>query len=168
MERDILIKAPAFVANERNSLSLNHAMLHFSSPLWMSWMGDYLPRDGLNRFWGKRHLWMQWTAALSLLIPAIFLLDGRWSIQPVFAILISVGATFGVADILLSTESDFGPIPDSIINDVCARLAENKAIRQPLPGAASCTWTDSCLFGVSIDEHQSTMRSAGMTTSASW
>jgi len=30
--------------------------------------------------------------------------------------------------------SEFDPIPDALIDDVCRRLAENKSVRQPLPG----------------------------------
>jgi uncharacterized protein (TIGR02421 family) len=32
------------------------------------------------------------------------------------------------------TESDFDPIPEDLINDVCARIVKGKAVRQPLPG----------------------------------
>jgi len=90
--------------------AVNHALLHFCTPLWMSWMGDYLPREELNRFWGRRHLWMQWTAALSLLAAALLLLNGGWSITPAFAVLTGVGAAFGIADILMFKKVDEPPV----------------------------------------------------------
>jgi MFS family permease len=88
----------------------NHALLHFCTPLWMSWMGDYLPRDGLNCFWGRRHLWMQWTAAVALLAAALLLLRSGWSITPAFAVLTVVGAVFGISDILL-----FGYVDEPLV-----------------------------------------------------
>ena len=51
--------------------ALNHGLLHFGTPLWLSWMGDYLPHKGLNHFWGVRHSSQQWTAALALLANAL-------------------------------------------------------------------------------------------------
>jgi hypothetical protein len=53
--------------------TLNHGLLHFATPLWMSWMGDYLPRSRLSHFWGVRHLWMQWAGAASLLFASYLL-----------------------------------------------------------------------------------------------
>jgi MFS family permease len=128
--------------------TFNHAMLHFSSPLWMSWMGDYLPREGLNRFWGKRHLWMQWTAALSLLVPAIFLLDSRWSIQPVFAILIVVGAIFGVADILMSTkiiEPAVQRVPQPKIWQISSAPFRDRSFRSFI--SYTCFWHFAAMVG---------------------
>ena len=31
-----------------------HGLAQFGHPLWMSWMGDYLPREGLSSYWGQR------------------------------------------------------------------------------------------------------------------
>ncbi|MBI1314966.1 MFS transporter [bacterium] len=81
--------------------ALNHGLLHFASPLWMSWMGDYLPRSRLSRFWGVRHLWMQWAGAASLLFASYLLQSYTDGIQTAFAILIVVAAILGVSDILL-------------------------------------------------------------------
>jgi MFS family permease len=80
---------------------LNHGLLHFATPLWMSWMGDYLPRNRLSRFWGVRHLWMQWAGAASLLFASYLLQSYADHIQTAFAILIVIAAVLGVADILL-------------------------------------------------------------------
>lgn len=85
------------------SSTLNHAMMHFTTPLWLSWMGDYLPHVGLNRFWGGRELWMQWTAALSVLASSLLFYKSGLDIRAAFALLIMTGAVCGVCDILLFT-----------------------------------------------------------------
>jgi hypothetical protein len=79
----------------------NHALLHFCTPLWLSWMGDYLPREGLSRFWGVRHNWMQWAAAASLFAGAIWLRKSGWEFGPAFGVLLLAGAICGTADILM-------------------------------------------------------------------
>ena len=81
--------------------ALNHGMLHFGTPLWLSWMGDYLPHKGLNRFWGLRHSSQQWTAALALLANALFFFKSGVDVRAAFAAIITLGAILGVADILL-------------------------------------------------------------------
>jgi hypothetical protein len=81
--------------------ALNHATLHFCTPLWLSWMGDYLPHKGLNEFWGVRHSSQQWTAALALLANALFFLRGDVEVRAAFAAIIALGAVLGVTDILL-------------------------------------------------------------------
>jgi hypothetical protein len=81
--------------------ALNHAMLHFGTPLWLSWMGDYLPHKGLNRFWGVRNSTQQWTAALALLANALFFVRSGVDVRAAFAAIITLGALLGVTDILL-------------------------------------------------------------------
>jgi len=81
--------------------ALNHGLLHFASPLWLSWMGDYLPHKGLNRFWGLRHSSQQWTAALALLANALFFFKSGVDVRAAFAAIIALGAILGVTDILL-------------------------------------------------------------------
>ena len=81
--------------------ALNHTMLHFCTPLWLSWMGDYLPHKGLNRFWGVRHSTQQWTAALALLANALFFVRAGVDVRFAFAAIITLGALLGVTDILL-------------------------------------------------------------------
>jgi MFS family permease len=105
--------------------ALNHGLLHFASPLWMSWMGDYLPRSRLSRFWGIRHLWMQWAGAASLLF-ASFLLDSYTDAIPTaFAILIVVAAVLGVADILL-----FWPVFEPPVTKI-AETRVRKVLAEP-------------------------------------
>ena len=78
----------------------NYGMLHFGSPLWLSWMGDYLPKEGLNKFWGARQLWMQWTAAGTLALSAVVLLKCGLTIRVAFTALLCFASLAGVLDIL--------------------------------------------------------------------
>ncbi len=79
--------------------ALNQGLLHFSSPLWLSWMGDYLPHDGLSRYWGVRQNWMQWTAAASLAGAALLLSFGHLSPLGDFTAQIVLGSLLGMADL---------------------------------------------------------------------
>jgi hypothetical protein len=90
--------------------AINHGMLHFGSPLWLSWMGDYLPHKGLNRFWGVRHSSQQWTAALALLANALFFLKSGVDVRGAFAAIITLGAVLGVTDILLFLRIEEPPL----------------------------------------------------------
>jgi MFS family permease len=105
--------------------ALNHGLLHFASPLWMSWMGDYLPRSGLSRFWGIRHLWMQWAGAASLLFASYLLQSYTDQIQTAFAILIVMAAILGVADILL-----FWPVHEPPVTKI-AETRIHKVLAEP-------------------------------------
>lgn len=100
--------------------ALNHGLLHFATPLWMSWMGDYLPRSRLSRFWGVRHLWMQWAGAASLLFASYLLQSYAEEIQSAFAILIVIAAVLGVADILL-----FWPVHEPPVT----KIAETRILK---------------------------------------
>lgn len=128
--------------------AMNHALLHFCTPLWMSWMGDYLPHEGLNRFWGRRHQWMQWTAALSLLAAALLLLNGGWSITPAFAVLIGVGAVLGVADILMFRKVDeprVQPLPQPTLVRVFSAPFSDQRFRSFISYA--CFWHFAAMVG---------------------
>ncbi len=101
--------------------ALNHGLIHFSTPLWLSWMGDYLPHRGLNHYWGRRHSWMQVAAAVSLFGGALFMLEDDSGIRSSFGVLLVVGAVFGVADILLFAKVDEPPVtpaPSPRLRDV--------------------------------------------------
>lgn len=86
---------------------VNHFLMQFTSPLWLSWMGDYLPRKGMNAFWGSRQYWNQSAAAVSLFAGAVFFLKTGVEVRTAFVVLIVAGAVMGVIDILL-----FIPIPE--------------------------------------------------------
>ena len=90
--------------------AVNHATLHFCTPLWLSWMGDYLPHKGLNRFWGLRHSSQQWTAALALAANAMFFFKSGVDVRGAFAAIITLGAVLGVIDILLFLRVEEPPV----------------------------------------------------------
>ncbi len=128
--------------------AVNHALLHFCTPLWMSWMGDYLPREGLNRFWGRRHLYMQWTAAASLLVASLLLLNGGWNITAAFTVLITVGAAFGIVDILLFSKVDepvVTPLSQPTLRRVFSTPFTDKQFRSYISYA--CFWHFAAMVG---------------------
>jgi hypothetical protein len=84
-----------------SSVAVEQGLQHFGSPLWLSWMGDYLPHRGLNEYWGVRHLWMQWSAAASLCGAALLLHETGMGIRVGFPLLVMFGSVLGVIDILL-------------------------------------------------------------------
>ncbi len=88
----------------------NQGLIHFTTPLWMSWMGDYLPHVGLSRYWGIRQLWMQWTAAGSMLISVWVLMGTDLSIRVALPLLAGLGAVVGVIDICLFARVDEPPV----------------------------------------------------------
>src|SRR5205814_4194917 len=79
----------------------DQALGNFGSPLWLSWMGDYLPRDGMNRFWGARQVWMQWAAAVALLACALLLFKTGWDTRTAYSVIVVVAAACGISDLLM-------------------------------------------------------------------
>ena len=121
--------------------ALNHGLIHFSTPLWLSWMGDYLPHRGLSDYWGRRHCWMQVAAAASLLAGAMFMMKSGLNIRPAFAVLLVVGAGFGVADILLFIKVDEPPVtpaPSPRLRDVLADPFRDRDFRRFI--GFTCYW----------------------------
>jgi MFS family permease len=94
--------SPAFwVGTLLVTTAFNQALLHFSSPLWLSWMGDYLPHEGLSHYWGSRQFWMQITAASSLCAGAFLVLKSALGIEAGYSVLTCLGTLCGVLDLLL-------------------------------------------------------------------
>lgn len=128
--------------------ALNHGLLHFGTPLWMSWMGDYLPRQGLSQYWGLRHFWMQWAAALSLLAGAGLMLGSGWPIRWAFAVLIAVAAAAGLADVLAYLyveEPPVTPLPQASLREVLLDPFRDPPFRTFI--AYSCFWNFACMVG---------------------
>lgn len=90
--------------------AINQSLTHFGNPLWMSWMGDYLPHQGLSEFWGNRHLWQQWTAAGILAISALVIFKSGLDPMTSFSVLIVAGAVLGVCDVLLFLRIEEPPV----------------------------------------------------------
>jgi MFS family permease len=105
------------------STAVNHALSHFCSPLWLSWMGDYLPPQGLSRYWGIRHLWMHWSAAVAVFGCSLFLFKSGWDMPAAFAAITAVSAVLGVIDILLFLKVDEPPVTPAAELDLRAVLA---------------------------------------------
>lgn len=91
----------------------NQALLHFSSPLWLSWMGDYLPHSGLSRFWGQRQYWMQWTSAATLFLAAISRIYSPLDPLTDFTVQIVIGTVLGVVDLLFFFKIEEPPVTPS-------------------------------------------------------
>lgn len=89
---------------------INHALMHFGTPLWLSWMGDFLPHEGLSSYWGLRHRWMQWTAAVSLVAGAMLFYGSGLDVRSGFAALIVAGAIVGVADLAFFLKIEEPPV----------------------------------------------------------
>lgn len=128
--------------------TLNHALLHFATPLWMSWMGDFLPQRGLSRFWGDRHLWMQWSGAAALLIAAAVMPDTGVSILPAFAWLTLVAALLGVIDILMFIRVPEPPVTrvtDTRLRKVLTEPFRHREFRSFI--AFMCFWHFAAMVG---------------------
>ncbi|QDT34442.1 MFS transporter [Thalassoglobus polymorphus] len=92
------------------AVAINQGLLHFCTPLWLSWMGDYLPHGDLNSYWGYRHRWVQWSAAASLLGGALLISRPRLEIRIGYPILATVAGILGIADILIFLKVDEPPV----------------------------------------------------------
>ncbi len=126
----------------------NQALLHFSSPLWLSWMGDYLPHDGLSHYWGSRHFWMQTTSAVSLCAAAFLLLKSGLNIGVGYAVLTCAGTVCGVADLLLFSrvyEPPVARVPSPKLRDVIAAPFRNKEFRRYI--RFMCYWNFAAMAG---------------------
>lgn len=130
------------------STALNHALLQFCAPLWLSWMGDYLPKEGLSRFWGVRHNWMQWAAAAALFAGAIWLRRSGWEFGPAFGILLLAGAVCGVVDILTFLrihEPPITPVEEPRLREVFAAPFRDGTFRRFI--LFQCYWNVAVMIG---------------------
>ncbi len=128
--------------------ALNQGLLHFSSPLWLSWMGDYLPHDGLSRFWGVRQNWMQWSAAGSLACAALLLAFGNLSSQTDFTIQILVGSVLGMLDLCFFFWVEEPPVARSVSprwRDIFAEPFRRKEFRRFI--SFTCFWHFAAMAG---------------------
>lgn len=87
-------------------IALSHAMANLMMPLWMSWMGDLIPRRRLSSYWGQRHVWMQLVWIVAYLGIWLFTHFAHLPITVTFPILACVGVTAAVIDILLFLKVD--------------------------------------------------------------
>jgi MFS family permease len=83
-------------------IALSTGLQTLSYPMWLSWMGDLIPRRILNRYWGGRQRYT--TLAMSvttLAITAFTYYAHGVAVQPLFLVLAIIGCTAGTIDILL-------------------------------------------------------------------
>ena len=128
--------------------ALNQGLLHFSSPLWLSWMGDYLPHEGLSSYWGSRQLWMQITAAISLLGAAFLILHSGLSIEISYSVMICIGTGCGVADLLLFRkvfEPPVQQVPSPRLRQVLSEPFRNREFRRYI--GFMCFWNFAAMAG---------------------
>jgi Major Facilitator Superfamily len=128
--------------------ALNQGLLHFSSPLWLSWMGDYLPHEGLSSYWGSRQLWMQTTSALSLLGAAFLILHSGLSIEISYGVMTCVGTACGVADLLLFRkifEPPVQKVPSPRLQQVLSEPFRNREFRRYI--GFMCFWNFAAMAG---------------------
>ncbi|MEZ5943322.1 MAG: MFS transporter [Planctomycetaceae bacterium] len=128
--------------------AINNGMTHFSTPLWLSWMGDYLPKEGLNTYWGVRHLWMQFTAALMLLGSGLYLLDPASDFRWGYAMIVLVATVLGVIDILMFYKVDEPPVtqlPQASVWQVLKEPFQHTGFRRFI--GFTCFWHVAAMVG---------------------
>jgi len=88
-------------------IALSAGLSNLCSPLWLSWMGDLIPRRVLNRYWGARQQQMTlvWTASFLAVAGFMYTME-ELSAPHALAILVVVGCTAGIVDILLFLKID--------------------------------------------------------------
>ncbi|MFV0443557.1 MAG: MFS transporter [Planctomycetaceae bacterium] len=92
------------------AFSVEQGLTHFTTPLWLSWMGDYLPKQGLSSYWGVRHRWMQFTAAAALCGSALWMWSSGAEVRVAFPLMVLVGTVVGIIDICLFFKVDEPPV----------------------------------------------------------
>ena len=128
--------------------ALNQGLLHFSSPLWLSWMGDYLPHEGLSTYWGQRQVWMQIAAAVSLCGAAFLIHQSGFPIDISYAVMIVIGTLCGVADLLLFHRVDEPPVhqvPTPQLHEVFIEPFRNREFRRYI--GFMCFWNFAAMAG---------------------
>jgi hypothetical protein len=126
----------------------NQGLAHFGTPLWLSWMGDYLPHPGLNRFWGKRQCGNQWAAAVAVLAAALLFFKSGLAVRPAFAILIVASSIVGVIDILCFRRVEEPPVshlPRARLWDVLAAPFRQRDFRRFI--WFNCFWHVAAMVG---------------------
>lgn len=93
--------------------AIEQGLGHFGTPLWMSWMGDYLPHQGLNEYWGIRHRWCQYAAAACMLGCMVFFWSGAVGMIPGFAAIMTFASIAGVIDIAMFRKVHEPPVMKS-------------------------------------------------------
>ncbi|HUT23089.1 MAG TPA: MFS transporter, partial [Sumerlaeia bacterium] len=105
-----VLAAPILFVGERarvwwiiGVLFIHDSLLHLGAPMWMSWMGDLVPENSLNRLWGLRQRSVTAANVAGAMIAAVVMgwFEGRGQVILGFSILAGAGVVAGVVDILL-------------------------------------------------------------------
>lgn len=92
----------ALVATQIGLLVTGSALQTVTYPMWMSWMGDLIPRRILSRYWAGRQRYLTLTMmAVSLSITTVTYWLHGLSVQTLFTMLALIGCTAGTIDLLL-------------------------------------------------------------------
>jgi len=125
-----------------------HGLAQFGSPLWMSWMGDYLPREGLSDFWGIRQRWMNWTISASLATCALYVALSGMTIQQSYTHLCVLASIVGVIDLCLFLRIEEPPVnqaSNASLKQVFLEPFRNSAFRSFIKYA--CMWHFAAMIG---------------------
>lgn len=129
-------------------IAIHQMLLHFSTPLWMAWMSDYLPHRGLSEFWGVRHRGTQWAAAASLVGVAIFSLASGLEIRFTASVIFSIAMLLGLADSLLFIKVPEPQIARRTVPHAWAAVSapfRHRDFRSFI--LYSCWWNFACMVG---------------------
>lgn len=78
------------------------AIQNLTTPMWLSWMSDLIPRRILSHYWGVRQRYLTLTATLTALtVTAITFYGSELPLLPLFLGLSVLGVAAGVIDIWL-------------------------------------------------------------------
>ena len=116
-------------------------------------MGDYLPHQGLSSYWGSRQLWMQVTAAASLLAAAFLVLHSGLPIEISYAVMTGVGTVCGVADLLLFQKVFEPPVQRAQtprLSEVFLEPLRNRDFRRYI--SFMCFWNFAAMAGGSFHQ----------------
>lgn len=130
------------------AFAVEQGLTHFTTPLWLSWMGDYLPKQGLNAYWGVRHLWMQLTAAAVLLGSGLWLSSDGVDIRHGFAALVGLGTVLGIIDICLFhkvEEPRVTQLPQASLREVLSGPFRHAGFRSFI--GFTCFWHFAAMTG---------------------
>ncbi|MBX3441375.1 MAG: MFS transporter [Planctomyces sp.] len=125
-----------------------HGLAQFGHPLWLSWMGDYLPRDGLSAYWGRRQSWMNWTIVASLMTCAVYVMFSGIGIRASFPHLCLLASIFGVVDLLLHLRVEEPPVTRmklTSFREIFIEPLKHKGFRSFIGYA--CMWHFAAMIG---------------------
>lgn len=128
--------------------AVNQGVAHFSTTLWLSWMGDYLPKRGLSGYWGIRQLWMQLCAAGALLISGLWLWLSGSDVRTGFAWMTLIAGVLGVIDLCLFVkveEPRVTQLPEASLREVLAGPFRHPGFRSFI--GFTCFWHFAAMVG---------------------